>query len=155
MPLFQLGVVFLRCPYAGQKFLAEKSVSGNSGLKRNQPSQHLASIIPRNPVRRYRFCTLVDVQISGAVHTGATVRQVDCSFRVVREIREELLSYLYDFVGLATCRSHSSSKDHILALAIHAAKRIAWQSPRRSLPPSHDHSCVQSAGERNSDSAFI
>src|SRR5215831_19905861 len=88
VPLSQLGILFFCRPDIGQKLLAKKPSSGNAWLKRNEPSQYLASIIPRNPVGSYIFRAFVDVQVSGAIHTSATIRKIDGSFRIMREILE-------------------------------------------------------------------
>src|SRR6516165_186360 len=119
VPLSQLGILFFCCPHVGQKLLAKKPSSGNTGLKRNVSSQYLASIIPRNPVGSDLFRAFVDVQVSGAIHTSASIRKIDGSFRIMWEIREKLLSYLNDFVRLTADRGYATSKNHIFAITIH------------------------------------
>src|SRR5712692_8433967 len=82
---------------------------------------------------------------------GASVGEVHRALGVVGKAREELTPYRDHFVALSARLGHLPRHDDILAVAEHPPKGVAGKRPLGRLLPCHDHSTVQSAGQRNPD----
>ena len=65
---------------------------------------------------------------------------------------QEFIADFDDLVGLLTCAGNFPGEPNVLAIAEHSAEGVTGKRSGIGLVPRHDHPCVHTPGQRDSDS---
>src|SRR5215469_2185243 len=115
------------------------------GRECSNPAENLTTVVPRHSDRGNLPGPLVQIKVRSAADVHASFGEVHRAASIVGELREEFLLHPDYLMGLTTCAGDLSSYDDILTLPKHSAEGITGKRPAMGLPPSHNHSGVQTA----------
>ena len=144
------SVIRLAClANVGHQLACEQSGRRFDRLERPHAPEHFTSIVAGHSYRRDVASPLIDVQIRRPAHVGASITQVDSAFGVRVEVCEKVVADRDHLMRLPACASQLPRHANVCAVAHGAAEGVARQRTGPAPLPGHDHSRVESSGQRH------